>query len=109
VYFLRVQRLRLFNQAVIFSYLNGQCHEMDICVKSINNLFSTSVYALMVSKLFKSFSRPYTIINFIFASLKLLINFENAYRNPLHNFLLCDWPMFYSVDASLAAEKMHKN
>ncbi len=36
------------------------------------------VYALMVSRSFKSFHFPYTIINF-FASLKIDTNFENSY------------------------------
>jgi len=54
---------------------------------------------------FKSFSLHYTIITFLFASLKLLPNFENAYGNPPQNFLLCDWSMFSSADLSLAAEK----
>jgi len=47
-----------------------------------------------------------TIINFLFASLKLLTYFENAYWNPPQNSLLCDWSMFSSADLSLAAEKM---
>ncbi len=58
---------------------------------------------------FKSFSLPYTIINFLFASLKILTNFENAYCNPPQNFLLCDWSMFSSADLSLAAGKMREN
>ncbi len=33
----------------------------------------------LFSRSFKSLSLPYQIINFLFASLKLLINFENAY------------------------------
>ncbi len=36
-----------------------------------------SVSALMVFRIFQKL--PYTIINFLFASLKLLPNFENAY------------------------------
>ncbi len=49
----------------------------------------------------------YTIINFLFASLKLLTNFENAYCNP--PFLLWDWSMFSSADLSLAAGTMREN
>jgi hypothetical protein len=37
-----------------------------------------SVDALMVFKVFKSLSLPFTIITFVYASLKLLKNFENA-------------------------------
>jgi hypothetical protein len=41
---------------------------------------------------FKTFSLPYTIINFLFASLKFLTNFENAYWNPPQNsFSLNRW------------------
>ncbi len=38
----------------------------------------------------ESFSLTYKIINFEFAFLKLLTNFENAYWNPPQNSLLCD-------------------
>ena len=61
------------------------------------------------SRCFKSFSIPYTIINIIFAFLKLLTNFENAYRNPRQNLLLCYWSMFSSVDLSLAAWNQCQN
>jgi hypothetical protein len=40
---------------------------------------------------FQGLSLPNKIINFLFASLKSLTNFENASRNPPQNFLLCDW------------------
>ncbi len=47
----------------------------------------------------------FSIINFLFASLKLLTSFENAYWNsPLFDLL-----MFSSADLSLAAGKMRKN
>ncbi len=62
-----------------FRVLLGQCHEMDIFFKF--KLFNQ--YFLFIRswfpKSFKSFSPPYTIINFIFTSLKLLTNFDNAY------------------------------
>ncbi len=52
----------------------------------------------------KTFHCPnYTVINFLFASLKLLTNFENAYWNPPQSSLLCDWSMFSSSHLSLAA------
>ncbi len=54
---------------------------------------------------FKSILLPYTIINFLFASLKLLTNFENVYWNPPQNFLLCDWSMFSSADLLLVSGK----
>ncbi len=54
-------------------------------------------------------SLPYTNINFLIASLKLLNNFENAYKNPPQYSPLCDWPMFSTADLSLAAGKMRKN
>ncbi len=73
------------------------------------NRYILSVYALLVFKIFQSFLLPYTINNFLFSSLKLLTNFENAYWNPPQNSLLCDWSMFSSADLSLAAGKMHKN
>ncbi len=62
----------------------------------------------MVFNVFPKLSPPYTIINFLFASFKLLTDFENAYWNPPQNFLLCDWSMFSSADLSLAAGNMHK-
>jgi hypothetical protein len=62
----------------------------------------------MVLRSFKSFSLPYTIINFLFASLKLLTNFKNAYWNPPKNFLLCNWSMCSSADLSLVAGKMRE-
>jgi hypothetical protein len=53
--------------------LKGQCHEMDIFFEGLNILFVLSVYALIVSRSFQSLSLSYTIIDFLFASLKLLI------------------------------------
>jgi hypothetical protein len=50
------------------------------------------MYALMVVKVFQKLFT--TIVDFLFASLKLLTNFENAYWNPPQNFLLCDRSMF---------------
>ncbi len=52
--------------------LKGQCHEKDILIDGLNILISTFCvrYAL--------FSLPYITINFLFASLNLLFNFENA-------------------------------
>jgi hypothetical protein len=58
--------------------LKGQCHEMDIFLK-VEQTSALSVYALMFSISFKSFSLPYTINNFLFESLKILTNCENAY------------------------------
>ncbi len=68
-----------------------------------------SVYALIVFKSFKCFSLCYTIINFLFASLKLLTNSENSYCNPPQNSLLCDVVDVSSIDPSLAAGKMCQN
>ncbi len=46
----------------------------------LNILISTYfLYALMVFKVLQSFSLSYTILNLLFASLKLLPNCENAY------------------------------
>jgi hypothetical protein len=70
---------------------------------------SYTPYALMVCKVFQKLSLSYIIINFLFASLILLTNFENAYWNPPQNSLLCDWSMFSSADLSLAAGKMREN
>jgi hypothetical protein len=56
----------------------------------------------MIFKIFKKLftTVQYININFLFASLKLLTNFGNAYINPPQNSLLCDWLMFSSVDNS---------
>ncbi len=56
--------------------LKGQCYEMDIFFEGINISSVLSVYAIMVIKICLL---PYTINNFLFNSLKLLTNFENAY------------------------------
>ncbi len=72
--------------------LKGQCHE----------------YVLMVFKVFQKLSLPYTEINFLFASLKLLTSLKNAYFNPFQSSL-CDWLIFCIADLSLAARKMRKN
>ncbi len=63
--------------------LYGQCHVLDISLRSknFNEYFLCMRWSF--SRPFKSFSLPYTIINFLFASLKLLTNFENAYWNLL--------------------------
>ncbi len=63
----------------------------------------------MVFKAFQKLFLTYAIINLLFASLKLLTYFENAYWNPPRNSLICDWSMFSSADLSLAAGKMQKN
>ncbi len=57
----------------------------------------------------KIFSLPYTIIRFLFVSLKLLTNFENAYWNPSQNFLLCDRSTFPGVDPHWLQGKLCKN
>jgi hypothetical protein len=61
----------------------GEWHEMDIVFdifEGLNILISTySVCADDFQDLSKAFHIPCTIINFIFASLKSLTNFENAY------------------------------
>ncbi len=77
--------------------LKGQCHKMDIFFEGLKILISTLIvttvhwnkqikryflcinYPLMIFRSFKSLSLPFTIINCLFASLKLLNNFENAY------------------------------
>jgi hypothetical protein len=45
----------------------------------------------------------------LFASMKLLTNYENASEPLLKNFLLFDGSMFSSVHPSLDAEKMRQN
>ncbi len=57
----------------------------------------------MVFKVFQQILLPFTIINFVFASLKLLTNFENAYWNPSQNSLLLADVL--SADLLLAAGK----
>jgi hypothetical protein len=85
----------MFPSLLLFSpfYLvKGQCHEIDIFVEGLNIL---SDYALMVFKVFQRLFTTHTIINFSFASFKLLTNFEMAY--PPQNSLFCDWSMFSSA------------
>ncbi len=58
--------------------LKGQCHEIDrYFFEGLKN-FNQYFHALMVFKVLKKLSLPYTIIKFLFASLQLLTNFENA-------------------------------
>jgi hypothetical protein len=45
----------------------------------LNILIITSVYVLMIFNVFQKLSLPFTIINFLFASLKLLTSFRNGY------------------------------
>jgi hypothetical protein len=63
------------------------------------------VCSLWFSRSFNSFSLPYTIIKFLFASLKLFTSFLHAYWNPPQNFLLCDSPMSSSANLSLASRE----
>jgi hypothetical protein len=59
----------------------------------------------MVFKVFQKLftTVPYTIIYFLFASLKLLSNLKCLLNPPQISFL-CDWSMISSADLSLAAE-----
>ena len=60
--------------------LKGQCHKMDIVFEVLNILTSTfCVCADGFQCLSKAFHYPKQFINFLFASLNLLTNFENAY------------------------------
>ncbi len=96
-------------KAIPFRFLKGQCHEMDIFWRSKPFYQYFLCTRRWFPRSFKIFSLQCTIINFLFASLKLLTNIENADWNPPQNYLLCDWLMFSSADLSLAAGKMHKN
>jgi hypothetical protein len=58
--------------------LKGQCHEIDIFLKVLKILISTFCVCADGFQGLKKLSLPYTIINFLFASLKLLTNFENG-------------------------------
>ncbi len=80
---------------------------MDIFFEGLNDQYS--VYPLMVFKVFQKLFTSLYNYYFLFASLKLLPNFENAYGNPPQNFLLCDWSMFSSADLSLDVRKMCEN
>ncbi len=52
---------------------------MDIFGEGLNILISVlSVCALMVFKVFQSFSVPYTVIKILFAFFYLLTKFENV-------------------------------
>ncbi len=61
---------------------------MDIFWRSKHfDQYLLSVYALVVFKVFQKLFTIYTIINFLFASSKLLTNFEKAQLNPPQNSL----------------------
>ncbi len=68
----------ILQTAVISSHLKGQSHKMDIFWRSIHFNQYFLCMRWWFSRSFKSFSLPYTNINFLFASLKLLTNFENT-------------------------------
>jgi len=59
------------------NYKLGQCHKLDIFLRS-NILISTFCVCGDGFQDLKSLSLPHSIINFLFASLKSLTNFENA-------------------------------
>ncbi len=84
--------------------LKGQVHEMDIFLRSEHfNQYTSCEFADGVQGLSKSFFHcPYTYNHYFYL---LLWNSWNAYWNPPHNSLLCDWSMFSSVDSTLAAGK----
>ncbi len=68
------------------------------------------MYALKVFKVFQSFSLPYTTINFLFASLKLLTILKTLTETHLTIlFSVIGHVMFSIVDPSLASGKMRKN
>jgi hypothetical protein len=95
--------------SVIVSINERQCHEMNIFFKGLNILISTFC---VCADGFEGLSKSLSLlnrINFLFSSLKLLINFKNAYLNLPQNFLLCYWSMFSSADLTLAARKIRKN
>ncbi len=80
--------------------LKRQCHEIFILKpKHFNQNFLFMRW--WFSRSFNSSSLPFTVINLLFASLKLLTNFENAYWNPPQDSLLCDWSMFSSAELSV--------
>jgi hypothetical protein len=61
------------------------------------------------SRSYESFSLPYTIINFLFAFLKLLAKFEMRTKTIIRiPFSVID-RKFSSADLSLAAGEMRKN
>ncbi len=90
------------------NFLIGTVSRDGYFLKVLNILISTFC-VMMVFLLFQSFSLPYTMINFLFASLKLLTNFENSSWNPPRNSFFCDWSMFSCADLLLAGGKICKN
>jgi hypothetical protein len=56
--------------------LKGQCHEMDILFKGLNILIS--IFCVCADG-FQGLSKAFHYPTFLFASLKILTNFENAY------------------------------
>ncbi len=59
--------------------LKEQCHKMDIYLEGPNIIVNTFFVCADSFMFFESFFLTHTIITFLFASLKLLTNFENAY------------------------------
>ncbi len=99
------RQLLTWNEVQNF-YVKVRCHEMNSCWESKH----FNQYFLWISwwfpRFFKSFSLPYVIINFLFASLYLLI------LKMLGEILLripFDLPMFSSANLSWAGRIMRKN
>jgi hypothetical protein len=68
----------MFANLLVRAFMKGTMAQDGYFFESLNILLILSVYALMVFKIFQKLSLRYTIINFSFASVKLLTTFENA-------------------------------
>ncbi len=77
-----------WHSAVMHRTLKRQCHEIFWRSKHFNQYFC------VCSDGFQGLSKVFYYPIQLFASLKLLTNFENNYGNPPQNSLLYDWSMF---------------
>jgi hypothetical protein len=96
------------SEGFLFRGIAGILSEITIC--SVYSVFRGIIFCRKFPTLVYSLCRFRKVLrgeaakcsaftNFIFAILKLLTNFKNAYWNPSQNFLLCDWSMSFYGDS----------
>jgi hypothetical protein len=79
--------IAVFEKTLIKGTVSRDGYFLGVRYKLFNQYFLCMRW--WFSRSFKSFSQPFTIIIFLFASLKLFTNFENAPWYPNQNSFLC--------------------
>ncbi len=85
-FFSKVQEVRsvlfLLTRYTVVLKLQGKCHERDTFFESQNILVSTFYACVTSFKAVQKLFIIFLIINFVFASVKLLTNFETLLKMP---------------------------